>query len=153
MTIWTPEELMAFEDEVKERYRAGEIRAPVHLARGNEERLIEVFDQVGPADWVFATYRSHYHALLHGVPRELVMRKILQGNSIHLEFPTYHFYTSAIVGGHIPLALGAALGIKRRVYDGQVWCFLGDMAHESGACDEAIRYAANLNCQSIRGRV
>ena len=39
----TKEELISFETEVKERYEAGEILAPVHLSKDNEEELIEIF--------------------------------------------------------------------------------------------------------------
>ena len=39
--------LIDFETEVKERYEAGEIKSPVHLASNNEEQLIEIFKDVG----------------------------------------------------------------------------------------------------------
>ena len=145
MNAWTVESLRAFEEEVRDVYLQGRIRAPIHLSRGNEKQLIEIFQSVRPEDWVFSTYRSHYHALLKGIPRERVMAAILEGHSIHLEFPDHRFYTSAIVAGQIPIALGVALGIKRRGGSEKVWVFCGDMAAETGAFHEAVKYAQGFD--------
>lgn len=144
-TAWTAASLRAFEEEVRDSYLQSRIRAPVHLSRGNEKQLIEIFRDVRPQDWVFSTYRSHYHALLKEIPEGQVMAEILAGHSIHLTFPDHHFYTSAIVGGILPIALGAALGIKRSGEDGQVFVFVGDMAAESGAFHEAVKYARGFD--------
>ena len=69
----TPSDLMLFEEEVFTRYENAEIKAPVHLTSGNEEQLIKIFQYVHPDDWVFCSWRNHYHALLHGVPHETLM--------------------------------------------------------------------------------
>mgnify|MGYP001564857341 FL=1 len=142
---WTVESIRAFEEEVRYIYLQGRIRAPIHLSRGNERQLLEIFKTVAPMDYVFSTYRSHYHALLKGIPRERVMAEILAGHSIHLEFPEHRFYSSAIVAGCLPIALGVALGIKRREGTEHVWCFVGDMAGQTGAFDEAMRYARGFD--------
>src|SRR3990172_7981644 len=130
------EELIAFEKDIARHFEAGEIRAPVHLHGGNEQQLIEIFKKIKPDDWVFSTHRSHYHALLKGIPPELVKKEIMAGHSISLQFPDYHFFTSAIVGGIIPIALGVAMSGQK------VWCFIGDMAYHTGICWECNRYAA-----------
>ena len=57
-------DLIAFEKKVQEAYEAGEIRAPVHLSGNNEEQLIKIFKKIKKNDWVFSTWRNHYHALL-----------------------------------------------------------------------------------------
>lgn len=145
MNTWTVETLRAFEEEVRDIYLQGRIPAPVHLSRGNESQLLEIFQDVRPDDFVFSNYRSHYHALLKGIPREQVMEAILQGHSIHLEFPEHRVYTSAIVAGQIPIALGVALGIKRRGQPGKVWCFCGDMAALGGAFHECVQYAKGFD--------
>ena len=139
--MWTPDTLRAFEEEVKATYLTGVIRGAIHLSGGNEDKLIQVFTLVKPQDWVFSTYRSHYHALLKGVPPERVKAEILRGRSMHLNFPDFHFYTSAIVGGICPIALGVALGLKRRGGDARVWAFLGDMASQMGIFHECEKYA------------
>ncbi len=133
--LWTVAELQAFEREVADAFEAKRIRAPIHLSDGNEAQLIEIFQEIPPDAWVFSTWRSHYHALLHGVPRELVMAEILAGRSMMLHFPEYRFFTSAIVGGTLPIATGVA------ATGAQVWCFVGDMAASTGAFHDAERYA------------
>ena len=137
----TASDLMAFELEVKEAFEDGKIRGPVHLAGGNEAELIRIFQLVRPGDWVFATYRSHFHALLHGIPRERVMAEIMAGRSMNLSFPEYRFVTSAIVGGCLPIAVGVAAAIKRKKEPNQVWCFVGDMAASIGTFHDAYHYA------------
>ena len=107
------EELIKFESEIAELFNSGKIRAPVHLYHGNEEQIINVFKKIKKNDWVFCSWRSHYQCLLKGVPKEDVKEEILSGRSISLCFPKYNIYSSAMVGGSIPIAVGTALSIKR----------------------------------------
>lgn len=133
--------LIEFEREVAEHFAKAKIHSPVHFSGGNEEQAIWVFDKIGPADWVFSTWRSHYHALLSGVPREKVMKAILDGKSMNMNFPEHRFVSSAIVGGTLPIACGVAAGIKRSGGQERVWCFIGDMCASIGAFRDAQRYA------------
>jgi pyruvate dehydrogenase E1 component alpha subunit len=137
------DELIAFEDEVAAAFNAGRIRAPVHLYSGNEAQMIEVFQHVRPNDWVFCSWRSHYQCLLKGVPRERVMAEILAGHSISLCFPEHRIYSSAIVGGVLPIAVGAAMAIQRSGEDARVHCFMGEMTAETGIAHESIKYSRN----------
>ncbi|RLC72911.1 MAG: hypothetical protein DRI26_01990 [Chloroflexi bacterium] len=137
--------LIQFEEEIKELFLQRRIRAPVHLSGGNEDQLIEIFKEIKPEDWVLSTHRSHYHALLKGVPPELVKAEILAGRSMHLNFREYNFLTSAIVGGICPIAVGLAMGIKRRGENRKVWCFTGDCAAEMGIFEESRKYAKNFD--------
>jgi TPP-dependent pyruvate/acetoin dehydrogenase alpha subunit len=134
-------DLIAFEDDIAAEFAAGNIRAPVHLSGGNEEQLIEIFKKIKPEDWVFCTWRSHYHALLKGVPPAEVRAAIMDGQSITLTFPKYRLFSSAIVGGICPIAVGLAWAIKKRGGSERVWCFIGDMAAESGIHHEAFNYS------------
>ena len=135
------ESLKKYEEEIAERFNAGEIRAPVHLSDGSESALIEIFNEVKGEDWVFCSWRSHYQCLLKGVNPERLTAEILAGRSIALCFPDHNVYSSAIVGGQIPIALGTALALKKSNKGGTVWCFIGDMTSETGICQSAIRYA------------
>lgn len=139
--MMTADELRAFEHRIAALFNAGKIRAPVHLDGGNEDHLIEIFGDVRPTDWVFCTWRSHYKALLHGVDPERVYREIIAGRSISLCFPDHRFYSSAIVGGALPWALGVAFGIRRRGGSEKVHAFLGDMAAMGGTFAECAAYA------------
>ena len=143
------EQLIAFEEEIKELFIQKKIKAPIHLSGGNEEELIEIFKDVEPDDWVFSTHRSHYHALLKGIPPEWIKAEILKGNSIHLMNKEYKFFTSAIVNGITPIAMGVAMAIKRRGGKEKVWCFVGDMAASVGIYHECLRYA-NAQCLPLK---
>ena len=61
------QQLIDFEIEIKELYESGKIRA-TNLSGNNEEELINIVKKKRN-DWVISTWRSHYHALLHGIPK------------------------------------------------------------------------------------
>ncbi len=140
----TKDQLIAFENDIAAIYETGAIKGPIHLSGGNESALLEIFKEIRPTDYVMSNWRSHYHALLHGIPPEKVKAEILAGRSISLQFPEHRFYTSAIVGGILPIAVGVALAIKRRGGDEKVWCFIGDMTSLTGIFSECGHYAANF---------
>lgn len=142
---WTKEKLIAFEDDIKKEFLAGKIRYPVHFSRGNEESILGVFKQIKPDDWVFATHRNHYAALLKGIPPEWLKAAIMRGNSMHLMNREYKFFASSIVGGSVPIAVGVALAIKRKGLNEHVWCFVGDMASKAGIFLESRQYAMNFD--------
>lgn len=141
--MMTKDELIAFEEEIAATFNSGKIRAPVHLYYGNEEQIIEVFKKIRPQDWVFCSWRSHYQCLLKGVPPEQVRDEILAGRSISLCFPEQRIYSSAIVGGVLPIAVGAAMAIQRSGEDAKVYCFMGEMTSETGIAHESIKYSRN----------
>ena len=140
----TKEDLIDFEDEIAALFNSGAIHAPVHLYFGNEDQIIKVFQNIRQQDWVFCSWRSHYQCLLKGVPPTEVKQEILAGRSISLCFPAYRIYSSAIVGGVLPIALGVAMSIKRRREDSRVYCFLGEMTAETGIAHECIKYCRNF---------
>ena len=105
-------DLILFEEEIATLFNSGKIRAPVHLYKGNEEKIINVFRNIKKNDWVFCSWRSHYQCLLKGVPAKKVKEEILAGRSISLCFPKYKIFSSALVGGALPIAVGTAMSIK-----------------------------------------
>lgn len=137
----TKEELIEFENRIAQQFNEGKIRSPVHLYYGNENELIKIFEEVKPQDWVFCSWRSHYQCLLKGVPEKEVEKKILDGLSISLCFSKYNVYSSAIVGGVIPIAVGTAMSIKRNGENSKVYCFMGDMTSETGIAHESIKFS------------
>ena len=142
---YTSDELIAFEDNIVEHWEKGEIQGPVHLCNGNEEQLLEISKRMNDSDWVFSTWRSHYHALIKGVSPIWLKQEILEGRSITIVSEKDKFYASAIVSSIIPIAVGAAMGIKSNGGTEKVWCFVGDMAFETGQFYEMHKYATNLN--------
>ena len=141
----TKEELIEFENHIGACFDDAQIKAPVHLYHGNEEQIIEVFNRhnIGEEDWVLCSWRSHYQCLLKGVPPAKLKKAILQGRSISLCFSEERVLCSGIVTGAIPIALGIAIGIKKRGGANRVYCFMGDMTSETGVAHECIKYARN----------
>lgn len=138
------DQLIAFEKKVEETYKTGVIKGPIHLRGGNEAQLVEIFKSIRPNDYVFATWANHLEAILKGIPEDRIMARIIDGESMAMNFPEYRFYTSAIVGGICSIAVGVALGLPQIAYTGtdRVFCFIGDMALRTGIAHESIMYAA-----------
>ena len=141
MREYAAEELIQFEEEIAELFNNGKIRSPIHLYYGNEDSIIEIFRQVRKQDWVFCSWRSHYQCLLKGVSPAMLKKEILAGRSISLCFPKERIYSSAMVGGNLPIAVGTALGIQRQGEDSKVYCFMGEMTAETGIAHECIKYS------------
>jgi pyruvate dehydrogenase E1 component alpha subunit len=152
------ETLINFNKEIEELYNSGKIKSPVHAHGGNEDELINIFKEFRKDDWIFSTHRSHYHWILSSRSIEELRRQILDGHSMHI-FDT-KFFTSAIVSGIAPIALGVAKSLAMRNKKEKVWCFVGDMAASGGLVQECIRYAEGFdlpityviedNCMSVR---
>lgn len=149
-------ELRAFEQDIAAEFNSGRIRAPVHLYDGKvtsvqgkpcestvEDVMCEIFRHVKPEDWICTTWRSHLQCLLKGVPPAEVKAAIMEGRSISLCFPEYRVLSSAIAGGHLPIAVGMGWAIKRRGGSETVWAFMGDMVAEMGIANECEKYVTN----------
>lgn len=138
----TPADLIAFEENIKQAFLNQEIRAPIHLNDPNQiPHLMKIFQEIQPQDWLCLTYRGHYHALLKGVPPAKLLADILQGRSMYYCDRERRIISSAIVGGLLPVAVGLGMGIQHEGGKERVWCFVGDMAAETGAFHEATKYA------------
>ena len=140
----TEEDLICFEEEVKIYYEDAKISSPVHLSKGNEKELLEIFQYVHPEDWVFSSWRNHFHALLHGIDRDVLMKDVIDGRSMSISSFSPKFYSSSIVAGVIPIAVGVAKSLKIKNSQRIVWCFIGDMTFETGIFYEAYKYVKNF---------
>lgn len=140
-TQHTKESLIAFEDRVKNGWESGLLPSLIHLCGGNEDQLLEIFSEIRPQDWVFASHRAHYPALLKGIPEERVMGNIHNDQSMFMFSKEHRFYQSAILAGNCGIAVGVAMAIKESGEDAHVHCFLGDGAEENGHFYEAVLYA------------
>jgi pyruvate dehydrogenase E1 component alpha subunit len=138
----TKSELIEFEKEISELFLQRKISVPIHLSGGNEDILIDIFKNIKKNDWVFSTHRNHYHALLKGIDKKKLKNIILSGESMHIYDNKVNFFTSSIVGGVLPIALGVAISIKRKKENRKVYVFVGDMCGEMGIFNECTKYAA-----------
>lgn len=141
--LLSKKELIDFENDIANCFNNKMIRSPIHLYYGNESEMIKIFKKINEDDWVMCSWRSHYQCLLKGVPKKELKKEILANRSISLCFPKQKIVSSAIVGGIVPIALGVAMGIKRRKGKNKVYCFMGDMTSETGIAHECIKYATN----------
>jgi len=137
---WTEEELIAFEDRIGDLYLDNKLPFLFHLSGGNEKELISIFENINEGDYVISNHRSHYHALLHGIPPEVVEDRILNGRSMFIYDRERNFFCSAIIGGTPAIAAGIAWALKRKGSKQKVWCFVGDGTEDNGHLYEAIRY-------------
>ena len=143
MKKYSKHELIEFEEDIAKEFNSGKIKAPVHLYSGNEDSMISVFQDVKDEDWVLCSWRSHYQCLLKGVPAERVKQNIMDGKSIALCFPEYKVFSSAIVTGILPIAVGLGLAAKRSGSCEKIHCFVGDMTSETGSFEECYKYVKN----------
>jgi TPP-dependent pyruvate/acetoin dehydrogenase alpha subunit len=142
----TVEELIKFESQIGNLFNNKQIKAPIHLYSGNEEKMIEIFKSINVInDWVCCTWRNHYQAILKGIPMRFLQDEIIKGKSMVMTLPEYKFICSSIVGGIPSIATGIALGNKLEGLDNHVWCWVGDMSSETGAFHESYKYARNHN--------
>jgi pyruvate dehydrogenase E1 component alpha subunit len=137
-------------------YAESKIRGFLHLYIGEEAVAAGVMSCLQPADGVLATYREHGHALLRGVSAESIMSEMFgrttgcsggRGGSMHLFDETTRFFGgNAIVGGHLPLAVGLGLADQMLGRNGAVTvCFFGEGAMAEGEFHEAMNLAALWN--------
>lgn len=148
---WTEQELIEFENRIGELYLDNKLPFLFHLSGGNEKQLIDIFKDIKEGDYVISNHRSHYHALLHGIPPEVVEDRIMNGRSMFIYDREKNFFCSAIIGGTPAIAAGIAWALKRKGSDKKVWCFIGDGTEDSGHTYEAIRYVDgfDLPCKFI----
>ena len=141
-----------FEERCAELYAEAKIRGFLHLYIGEEAVAAGVMSELEPDDNVLATYREHGHALLRGVPGEAIMAEMFgrssgcsggRGGSMHLFDASTRFYGgNAIVGGHLPLAVGLGLADQVQGRDSVTACFFGEGAMAEGEFHEALNLAA-----------
>jgi pyruvate dehydrogenase E1 component alpha subunit len=148
--------IRVFEERCAELYGESKIRGFLHLYIGEEAVAAGVTRCLQPDDAVLATYREHGHALLRGVSAASIMSEMFgkatgcsggRGGSMHLfDAATRFFGGNAIVGGHLPLAVGLALADQMLGRDGAVTvCFFGEGAMAEGEFHEAMNLAALWN--------
>ena len=140
-----------FEQQVEERYRDGEIPGFVHLAIGQEAVAVGACAALAPGDVITSTHRSHAHAMAKATPAREVMAELFgkvegcsrgRGGSMHLyDVKRGNLGSSAVVGGALGIATGAALAFSMRSESRVALAFFGDGATSSGLFHEAMNMA------------
>lgn len=143
------ERLRAFELELQRRMP--EFNCSVHLCLGQEDVPEIMAEMLKPQDWVFSTHRSHGHYLAKGGNEQALLAEIegredginggFSGSQSFCD-PAIRFHSTAIVGGLIGVAAGAALAAKLQGKDEIAVCCIGDAATEQGIFWETLNFAA-----------
>ncbi|MFE6097568.1 thiamine pyrophosphate-dependent dehydrogenase E1 component subunit alpha [Streptomyces massasporeus] len=130
----------------------GLVKGTTHLAAGQEAIAVGASAALRPDDYVFATYRGHHHALARGATPEECLAELMsratglcgaKGGSMHLtKAATGMLGSYAIVGSHLPMAVGAAWSARLRGTEQLAVAFFGDGATNIGAFHESLNLAA-----------
>jgi len=129
-----------------------EIITPCHLYIGEEAVATGVCSALKKNDYVFSTHRSHGHYIAKGGNLKALMAELYgkttgcsrgKGGSMHISSPELGLPgSSAIVGGTIPIAVGAALAFSMQKRDAVSVAFFGDGAAQEGVFYESLNFAA-----------
>jgi len=141
-----------FEERASQQYQAQKIGGFCHLYIGQEAVVVGVVAAIRPDDYLITAYRDHAHALARGTDPNACMAELFGkvtgcsrglGGSMHYFDREHHMYGGhAIVGAHVPLAVGMAFASKYREEDRVTLCFFGDGAINQGSFHEALNLAA-----------
>ena len=141
-----------FEQRIQTLFTEGHVRGTTHLASGQEAVAVGSAAALQSNDPVFCTYRGHHHCLARGMPPAAAFAEILgraegccggKGGSMHLADPSRGLFGSyAIVGSHLPLAVGAAWASSITSDGAVTCCFFGDGTTTIGAFHESLNLAA-----------
>lgn len=144
--------IRAFEEKVSALYAERQIVGLLHLGIGQEAVAVGVCGLLRPDDFVFGGHRSHGHALAKGADVNRLMAEIAgratgycggKGGSMHIVALDAGFITATgVVGGTIPLALGAAFAAKENKQGQVSVVFFGDGAGQAGPFHESLNIAS-----------
>ena len=139
------------ETAIAEMSAKGEVVCPVHLYVGQEAIAAGVCAALNTDDYAVSTHRSHGHFLAKGGSLRALLAEVLGkatgasrgfGGSMHLTEPAVGFLgSSAIVGGSIPIAVGAALAARQLGQPRVAVAFFGDGATDEGVFYESVNLA------------
>jgi TPP-dependent pyruvate/acetoin dehydrogenase alpha subunit len=142
----------AFEVRTQELFFEGLVRGSTHIGVGQEAIAAGFAAAMRADDYTFCTYRGHNHLLARGVGMAPIFAELFgratglmggKGGSMHLTSVAHGAMGSyAIVGAHLPIAVGAAWSAQHRRSGQVAVCFFGDGATNIGAFHEALNLAA-----------
>ena len=145
-------QIRRFEEAAAKAYSQGKIGGFLHLYIGQEACAVGTLAALQPDDYVVTTYRDHAQALVKGVSARACMAELYGkvtgcskglGGSMHFFDAEKHMLGGyGIVGGHVPLAAGAAFAAKYRGEKRVTVCFFGEGSATIGAFHEGVSLAA-----------
>ncbi|MDX7952095.1 thiamine pyrophosphate-dependent dehydrogenase E1 component subunit alpha [Lichenihabitans sp. Uapishka_5] len=141
-----------FEEGAEQQYMRGLIHGTMHLSIGQEASAVGICMPLTDADYITSTHRGHGHCIAKGADVGRMFAEFFgketgychgRGGSMHIaDVAKGNLGANGIVGGGIPIAVGAALTAKRQKTDRVVISFFGDGANNEGAFHEALNIAS-----------
>jgi dihydrolipoamide dehydrogenase len=140
-----------FEERAQTEYTKAKIGGYCHLNLGEEATVVGGILPLKAGDYIYTSYREHGHAIARGVDPRAVMAELFgreggvahgRGGSMHI-FDLKHRFMGGygIVGGHLPLAVGAGFAVKYQKAKDIVFCMFGDGATNIGSFHESLNFS------------
>ena len=140
------------EEEIERRYHQDQMKTPIHLVIGQEATSVGCCAALRREDLLYSSHRTHGNYLAKGGDLKAMLCEMhcringcvgSRGGSMHLIDKSVGMAgTSAIVGGAMPIATGAALAAQLQGVDRVSVVFLGDATTEEGVASESLNFAA-----------
>ncbi len=141
-----------FEETAARLFTQGKVHGTAHFCIGEEATGIGVCAALEPQDLIYATHRGHGQSIGKGMDVNRMMAEFLgkqagvckgKGGCMHIaEVSAGNLGANGIVGGGIPIAVGAALSTRMQGIDRVVVCFFGDGAANQGTFHESVNLAS-----------
>jgi pyruvate dehydrogenase E1 component alpha subunit len=141
-----------FEEKAIELFEHNILRGNIHPCIGQEAVSVGICSNLRREDFMVNTHRGHGNCIAKGADLQLMMAELLgkstgyckgKGGSMHIaDFEGGNLGANGIVGGGLPIAVGAGISIQNRGTDQVVACFFGDGASNQGTFHESLNLAA-----------
>ena len=141
-----------FENEVEKNVQHGHLHGTTHLYNGQEAVAVGVCSALQNGDYISSTHRGHGHAIAMGADIHKMMAEMFgkitgyskgKGGSMHIaDIEEGNLGSNGVVGGGIPIAVGAGLSMQMQQKNNVVACFFGDGAINEGSFHEALNMAS-----------
>ena len=141
-----------FEEGAEQAYTRGLVHGTMHLSIGQEASATGVCAVLEPGDYITSTHRGHGHCIAKGAEPKYMFAEFFgkdtgycrgRGGSMHIaDVASGNLGANGIVGGGLPIAVGAALALQQEARPNVVVCFFGDGANNEGAFHESLNMAA-----------
>jgi pyruvate dehydrogenase E1 component alpha subunit len=141
-----------FEEKAIELFEHNILRGNIHPCIGQEAVSVGICSNLRREDFMVNTHRGHGNCIAKGADLKRMMAELLgkstgyckgKGGSMHIaDFEGGNLGANGIVGGGLPIAVGAGISIQNRGTDQVVACFFGDGASNQGTFHESLNLAA-----------
>ncbi|MDZ4766284.1 MAG: thiamine pyrophosphate-dependent dehydrogenase E1 component subunit alpha [Chloroflexota bacterium] len=148
-----------FEEQVGALFKEGQLPGFVHLYVGEEAVGVGVCAALRDDDYIVSTHRGHGHVIAKGGDFNRMMAELFgkatgyckgKGGSMHIaDFSIGMLGACGIVGGGIPVAVGAGLSAYYRGTDQVSVSFFGDGGSNEGSFHESVNLASALKLPVI----